>query len=863
MLAQKPDDKINVHQINIRYLEHLVKIGIDSVRVSKGLSVLANNVILHKAASFHAHYLDSTKKLSHFQNEFPSTRTPTLRAEKFGATAHYMVGENVAKTFVDKPMKDKKGRLYNNLTYGQAARDLVTGWVNSPPHYANMINPSYQNTGVAIVLNAERKELKAVQKFAYVRFQYSFPEDHAYFSYSDFVPPPLTESFEGISQRRIKRKFQHGISAPKDSAKFCSLCNLAIDTALYRDEMEPDGRRLVYTSSNIAMITKLLRQRGARFAVELVPYTPVDCGNPAYYEKPSRRNNQSLLNGEVLKPVKRKKLKEGYRGTTFKKAKKDGADATGFYQVSLGSLPRQPDDYLECNLLYLKGRKRLCRILHLKRYPGKTEPLFFEVPYVTKIEHYDLDMSEKYRTLQFSIPFERGKSSFGIADIQPLLDSMHYEGFTILSAEVNTYSSLEGDQKVNERLQRDRADGIARVLAQRQGGQFPYTISTATNWEFFRKQVDEHVELEPLKNMTEQEVLQVINAKPEKYESYLAKQRKADVNMQALVKITDKNLGSFLLGEFFRCRDSVNFILEREGSVNALAKQYIDSMAIIQGFAFQKICEGMADTVLLERMEIMLNPDFAKVIKDHFWYSLSLSDLKQGDPIWEQKFFSRLNELERKGISSYEIRFDIVNYMVRSSGSGRSKATLSNKSLTLAESVRGHDDKVKAEMAEQLWVNHHIKSIFLATKAKRTNAQGLAEIRKSCVALYDYYKIKEVDDSLIVKLANQFIYAKQEDLAYDLLFPRAIGPNPNAEVLMLYNKLIYYHHKEFNDITYANWLMGSIDKLTIENWCSMFVGKEKISFQVFDYEPLRKMYCRLCGDYENEAKKTPESDQKR
>jgi hypothetical protein len=78
--------------------------------------------------------------------------------------------------------------------------------------------------------------------------------------------------------------------------------------------------------------------------------------------------------------------------------------------------------------------------------------------------------------------------------------------------------------------------------------------------------------------------------------------------------------------------------------------------------------------------------------------------------------------------------------------------------------------------------------------------------------------------------------------------------------LVLYNKLVYHHHQEYHDVTYANWLMSCITKLNQDQWCGMFVGKYNISFQVLDYEPLRKVYCRLCGDYENEAKRMPEPD---
>jgi hypothetical protein len=72
------------------------------------------------------------------------------------------------------------------------------------------------------------------------------------------------------------------------------------------------------------MIKELLKEKGIRFAVEVIPWTPFDCDNPDYYSIPSRRAKTSLNNGYILEPVKRHALKKGFKGTSFKALKKPG-----------------------------------------------------------------------------------------------------------------------------------------------------------------------------------------------------------------------------------------------------------------------------------------------------------------------------------------------------------------------------------------------------------------------------------------------------------------------------------------------------------------------------------------------------------
>ena len=50
-------------------------------------------------------------------------------------------------------------------TYEEAAAEMVEGWVHSPPHYKNILTPSFDLTGVAISVNPKDKSITGVQVF--------------------------------------------------------------------------------------------------------------------------------------------------------------------------------------------------------------------------------------------------------------------------------------------------------------------------------------------------------------------------------------------------------------------------------------------------------------------------------------------------------------------------------------------------------------------------------------------------------------------------------------------------------------------------------------------------------------------------
>ena len=154
--------KIDIRAIDFDLLSTLVLMGINEVRNKKGAGDLQTHSVLTAAAKDHNDYQIRYDQLTHHQQD-PGKRTVKERIDSFGG-GFRMMGENVQyKGFPTRISGNQRTIITNS--YHQAAEDLVRNWVNSPGHYRNLINPSYQYVGTAVGWNPENAALFATQVF--------------------------------------------------------------------------------------------------------------------------------------------------------------------------------------------------------------------------------------------------------------------------------------------------------------------------------------------------------------------------------------------------------------------------------------------------------------------------------------------------------------------------------------------------------------------------------------------------------------------------------------------------------------------------------------------------------------------------
>lgn len=854
--TQAPNNPIPRHDFNQKYLEHLIKQQIDSIRVAHQLRPLVNDSILYVAAGDHAKYVNEQNLTSHFQDKNKEKKTPQLRAEFYGAK-NYLVGENIAKTYIHKKLRDKKGNIYQLETYEQVARQFANLWVNSPRHYENIITENYQVTGLHISYNAETGTIYAVQKFARVLYKYTFEENKNFFSYSEYQPQPPVTSFDKVSHERKFEKYAYNIRTPEDSIEECAYCNSIMDTNQYNDKLFIRGSRVIFQTYNVDMMLEILNHRKDGLVLEIVSYEPIDCGNPEFYTLPSRRNNQSAINGELLEPLYRKDLKKGFKRNPYKwwfriKKKKQ----ISHFELSLGRLPRKLDGYVEVNLLVLQKNK-ICRVRHFSDVCGEEMNELYDIPYLSKLNSYQYSVNPEVSTVEFKVPFEQGKYSYKYEDIQALLESYTSSEFTVEDIEIYAFSSLEGSEELNLRLQKMRARNIITALEQKQRSVIKAKVEAKENWDLFLQQIEENEELKALRGLTKNEIKNKLSDPVfvEQIEPFLSEQRYAFIRMRVKTELNKKGLGKVLLLDFNRYKDSVETQLKREGYTPTV-KMNLDTLAGIQWYTYRLIKQGQVDTSIFEQFTVPMKVDYANIIKDHLWYDMDIHGSGEGDPQWEAQFYRQINQLDRLGISSFEIRYDVMNYLVRN---WTKKPPFRGDFEKLKLGIEGLVETAPTDTlklySRQLLDNFHVQFCAYVMSKKG----DFEEMRLSLEYLHDKYLHSDLKIAYLYRLALFMTYCEQHDLAYNLLDVRIKKGETHHPSLVLHAKLIFGHFEEWGgDKSYSELLMELRSKLSEKQWCEMFVGPCNISFQVLDDEKLRNFYCKECAHRKNYAEKPEE-----
>ena len=136
-------------------------------------------------------------------------------------------------------------------------------------------------------------------------------------------------------------------------------------------------------------------------------------------------------------------------------------------------------------------------------------------------------------------------------------------------------------------------------------------------------------------------------------------------------------------------------------------------------------------------------------------------------------------------------------------------------------------------------VNYYIHGIGGSLKSFKIN-------RKLIHQHYDS-SIPTFDDDFKFKLAKYYIFTRSFSHAYQILEELANQSNYKHEVYILYLKAYHMLQVYDNSITDVELkLMDAASKLTNQEWCDLFMGPCNVNFEIFEYQPLKNMYCEKC-----------------
>ncbi|MDJ1484729.1 CAP domain-containing protein [Cytophagaceae bacterium YF14B1] len=844
--AQTPFDPIHRSSINIKYLEFLVKTQVDSVRRTKGLSPLISDSIAYLAAQDQGEYLKNKPSIGHYQSS-ANKKTPQDRVNFYGAS-NYLTGENV----LSYPLEN---------TYIETARKMVKGWVNSPGHYKNIITPSYQITGVAIVPHQKNGNLIAVQVFAKVLFKYTFETNKSLFPY-DTIRAHIekhTQNKYDITNKKEKlpwklKPIKNEITQSSELAK-----------AVFKDQLDlrPSYRsnEIFLYSSTPEALKKLVKRRKDGITIEFIDYEPYHCGNPAYYTASSRRNNNSSISGQIVKPVYRKTLLSDLKKQkqVFKKEKRKKLKPLRF-QFSAAARQKkkiirttrwQPDEttiklgewsqadsgmYLIPNFLLIH-KKRILTPIYFSDACGDflfTDMVHVETNFLTP--HFTTFAPEE-KSFDFKVPFTRNNTYPDSLKMIAIRDTLL--NYQIDSIQITAFASVEGLNELNEKLYHTRGENILAYIKQYTNQKTHIQIKTGENWPLFYTQL-RVTDFEFWKTCTRIDIKQELQ-KPAVltiWEKNLNEQRNAHVYVKAHVLVRD----TLVYLQKYQKREDFREATNIQNYYYQLWQQHrlpTDSLLWAVNYPNRKEYSNLiANTLAFEYLIYGNNGRLAPKNRDRQWKIIKAS-------------------LSMKGITP-ELRYYAICFMLNNTsyimgqGYGAEKILKQIRYLSTNNAY-----KTRAQKLTILYYLHMIPEY--ARRGQRKQVTEGAKI------IYRYYQnkpeiVNSRDKSLT--LANFFIHIMQEEYAVNILMDYLSQTGFDGLIYSQFLKIAFVHPDYQVNRAYTQLLIEAKKKLTQVQWCDLFVGECCINFQIFDDEELRNLYCESCAELGNEATRKANSKTK-
>lgn len=785
MNAQTADSPLEIGSLSAALLETLILDKINAHRQEKELGSLENDATLAKAAANHSSYQGSVKKLTHEQNN-ASLRTPSLRVANFGGNFN-LVGENVALV-----------SLSSKSTYATVAEDFFQAWMNSPPHYENIIAPNYKHSGIRFRFG---KDPKTRQPIIYA-----------------------THVFAGLKARFFSKvpPNNYGISP------FNSTCDYYKNTAGIAEVLanfiivKKDSIYLHY--HNLKHIEQyFLTSDNDGFAIDIVERKQFPCDNP---------NLTSAVGAYQGVPLPPKYREELLINNPMREQNK--------FLAFLGVLPKGLVDNYQLNVLSIRENCACSNSSYLE-VPVNDIPLVKILPvWHTTFKVNKLDYKEQVTEVQFA----QGKSTLNNVEIATIKDLIEQHQQNIQRVHIFATSSVEGSSEKNEQLGISRAEYIKQVFEQ--AGYAPKIINyhTLERWDLFRQQIKgtPFAFLLELTNPQIQERLNTDKILFDKIEYLLAQQRKTQITLKISTEEKFKaipNNPSELLTKFEQLLQAK----ELEAALEVQSK-------MVYAFVNDKL-----DKATLLASKIPLEKEYIPMLSNQIAVELFFSDYiphsvlvpNWGDPFFsvDQAFVDKLLNLISLSETDLPLQYNLsafaIKYMRYTRASIMDVSQLYQKILGFsdAEVYGKHSTWNKTEIA-RLKLNFHLAAAdyFYQKFEYEKRGNSLKYVREH----YASQNLK-IDEALY--LAKYFNQNYRFQWAIDLL-KNSLKTAPLHEDTYFTYVQTSSLLQDFNlalETPYLESLEKAL-KMNKSRWCAWM----NTNYQLMQNTDFKTVYCARCLD---------------
>lgn len=853
-----------------KLLEHHIKTLIDSTRNAHQLAPLFNDSILYVASKHHANYLLQKGVLSHEETGSKTCLTPQERAYNFGAPKSYLVGENIAFTLYNSSVK-VKDKLFQTDSYVEIARSIVYAWINSKGHYKNIITPDYQVTGLSISIDPKKQRIYACQKFAKVMYTYSFKENKSFFPYSSLTGTERAP--EKISPNEYPFKLRG------DKAETCEECK-DIWSNYPGLSVRIQNKNFILRIEDADFVKSLIQNKFDGFAIEIMPFDPFACGNPAYKNEFSRRNGKKKTSGQLLAPVYRNELLNG-----FKKRKKAkdinfvhyilSADSVSFFkrfgryklnnftaeyfEIKLGKVPKDLKGWWNHNLTYIHD-KQICHFVYLTGYPGELVTELMEVTYFPPVPINNYEFQLEYFTDTLELFYPSGKTIANGSELPKLIQKFEKHNLKITTIEIDGYCSVEGDSLSNNRLHKERANNILNNLKPLTDSLTQFNIKSQTAWSHFYENTAKVPKWNFLSSLTRQQISSYLsNKNNEQPVEILSQERKVVVVVHGVKELSPKTANYYVVRDLAK-------LFVKPPKQKLICTDYDKLQLIYEKAYYFTTVDTLSKEDFLKisfpRLEIPYSHSFEKDIAFYKYHlnreNKDVSKLKMYENE-VSKIFDMCGAPEHLTAEFHYLSACLLVKKIQESG----KKTANSYDEVLIQ--KGFD------RLNSLLNSYVIDSVFflnvsvanlniINTLCSSIGPEKIYDyadiINKSLIQIIEYYRrTNQLDVKKVIQLSKLLCYFNNVSMAVQLCSDFL----DDNEILKIYLPLAYIHTSYLSgedelifEKEYQNLLLESKNRLSTEEWCTLFYGHNGIPFQIMDYEPLHEQFCETCPNRVNE-----------
>lgn len=702
---------------------------LNALRAEKKVSPLIPGDAVLDAASFdQAHYMDSTKRVTHDQ-KVKRKETPQKRVFYYNGT-HDQVGENCMMLFIGKEMQVKYAKEPLIVrTEKEIATAMFLGWKNSPGHYKNMITPGYDVAGLGYFFNKDSSQIYCAQVFGA----------------KPFVPR------KGLDSPDNAFDVKEALPAVCNCFNNATWSNLAKEII-----MTQVGDTVYLLCEKLDKLKAFFNNPADGIYLDFVLREQFVC------EKNNLLHGSPIYDGFMTKPVLFKDM-----------IKHNQAPGNNFY-AAIGVVPKEVKS-LRYGLDYgIIKNGYSCMYVFVNPIPDRNLDALNLIP--KWIDNPDLEVKPDTfnGVLKFNIPFERGKTNVATAQRTELIKRMEIYKPFVRSVKINTFSSVEGNELANLKLQEQRAAMLKDIISGILKTEVNTQIESKENWDAFYKEIG-NTKFSYLEKLPKPKVKELLQSRKmlDSLDIILAATRIAQIEVELAARVDNNSDPYIMLGAYQKA-------LKSGDSLNAFACQ----SRLMQHLRAYRLSNNDITSV-----EIPGNRKYIAHLTN--WVGLATND--------PQLFYTNKTRVMSQLYSTIDTNFLPLqfNYCIMALKYIRELGDTIIP-IPLLEAKMKKCYKLKTA-TDSMYVDYMLLNYNIMTAYNNYAAHRYEKVDKPLQEIRNYFARHEITETEGVKLGLLFNMYARYDWTLEILKPLLKKYPQNNEVLFLFIKTYSPSSADFMD----------------------------------------------------------------